>query len=113
DDPQCDYLHPSLAVDGRGNLGVGCTRTSETEFPSVCVMMHAATDPANTMRAPVVAAPGSTYYRYPGVATVNLSHYSSTCVDPSNPDLLWTYQAYANSAVDRQWCTAWAAFSLR
>ncbi len=56
--------------------------------------------------------PGTTCYRYPGVATVNLSHYSSTCIDPSNPDLLWTYQAYANSTGDRQWCTAWAACSL-
>jgi hypothetical protein len=112
DDPQCDYIHPSLAVDSRGNLGVGCTRTSETEFPSVYVMMHAAADPAHTMRTPVLAVPGTTYYRYSGVAAVNLSHYSSTCIDPSNPDLLWTYQAYAHSTVDKQWCTAWAAFSL-
>ena len=41
-----------------------------------------------------------------GVAAINLSHYTPTCIDPSNPDLLWTYQAYANSTVDRQWCTA-------
>ncbi len=112
DDPQCDYMHPSLAVDNQGNLGVGCTRTSETQFPSVYVMMHAATDPAHTMRAPVLAVPGTTYYRYSGVAAVNLSHYSSTCIDPSNPALLWTYQAYAHSTVDKQCCTAWAAFSL-
>ena len=60
----------------------------------------------------LLAVPSTTCYRHSGVATVNLSHYSSTCIDPPNPDLLWTYQAYANSAVDRQWCTAWAAFSL-
>jgi hypothetical protein len=111
DDPKCDYLHPSLAVDGKGNIGVGCTRTSETEFPSVYVMMHAATDPANTMRAPVLAMPGTTYYRYSDHAAVNLSHYSSTCIDPSNPDRLWTYQAYGDSTVDKQWCTAWVSFS--
>jgi hypothetical protein len=112
DDPHCDYIFPSVAVDGKGNVGLGCTRTSETEFPSVCVMMHAATDPAHTMRASVVAVPGTTYYRYAGVAAVNLSHYSSTCIDPANPNLLWTYQAYSNSTVDQQWCTAWAAFRL-
>jgi hypothetical protein len=39
-------------------------------------------------------------------------HYSTTCIDPSNPSLLWTCQAYGNSTVDRQWCTAWAAFQL-
>ncbi|MDV6033250.1 MAG: hypothetical protein F9B45_24820 [Phycisphaera sp. RhM] len=43
---------------------------------------------------------------------VNWSHYSATCIDPSDPDRLWTIQAYANSDVDRQWCTAWAAFRL-
>ena len=112
DDPKCDYLHPSLAVDSRGNIGLGCTRTSETEFPSVYVMMHAATDPPNTMRAPILAVPGTTYYRYSDIPAINLSHYSSTCIDPSNPDLLWTYQAYGNSNLDKQWCTAWAAFTL-
>ncbi len=112
DDPKCDYLHPSLAVDSKGNIGLGCTRTSETEFPSVYVMMHAATDPANTMRAPVLAIPGTTYYRYSGLEAINLSHYSTTCIDPANPELLWTYQAYGNSDVDKQWCTAWAAFRL-
>ncbi len=112
DSPKCDYMHPSLAVDSKGNIGLGCTRTSETEFPSVCVMMHAASDPPNTMRPPVLAMAGTTYYRYAGIAAINLSHYSSTCIDPSNPDLLWTYQAYGNSTVDKQWCTAWASFQL-
>src|SRR5262249_25392058 len=28
DDPDCDYTHPSLALDGAGNIGFGCTRTS-------------------------------------------------------------------------------------
>jgi hypothetical protein len=52
DAPDRDYLAPSLAVDANGNIGVGCTRTSETEFPSVCVLMHAAGDPKDTMRRP-------------------------------------------------------------
>src|SRR5262249_47801701 len=32
DDANCDYVIPTLAVDGKGNIGLGCTRTSETEF---------------------------------------------------------------------------------
>ncbi|HKA06654.1 MAG TPA: hypothetical protein VKD71_05305, partial [Gemmataceae bacterium] len=40
DSPDCDYLYASMAVDGKGNIGIGCTKTSETEFPSVCVMMR-------------------------------------------------------------------------
>jgi hypothetical protein len=44
DDPTSDFLNPSLAVDRDGNIGLGCTRTSEREFPSVYVMMHAPED---------------------------------------------------------------------
>ncbi|SIO62798.1 hypothetical protein SAMN05444166_7153 [Singulisphaera sp. GP187] len=112
DDPTCDYLNPSLAVDRDGNVGLGCTRTSEKEFPSVYVMMHAAGDPAGSMGAPVLAVPGTTHYRInaPSRFGIGWGNYSTTCVDPSDPTLLWTCQEYANSTVDRQWCTAWVAF---
>ena len=111
-DPACDYLNPSLAVDRDGNIGLGCTRTSEKEFPSVVVMMHAKGDPAGSMGAPVLAVPGTTYYRIekPGCFRIGWGNYSTTCVDPSDPSLLWTCQEYADSAVDRQWCTAWVVF---
>jgi hypothetical protein len=115
DAPDCDYLTPSLAVDSKGNIGLGCTRTSEKEFPSVCVMMHAANDAAGAMRAPVLAVKGSTYYRGPASGKTNAipwGNYSSTCIDPLDPTLIWTCQEYANSAGDREWCTAWAAFRL-
>src|SRR5262249_46370508 len=49
DDPTCDYLNPSLAVDRDGNVGLGCTRTSEKEFPSVYLLMHAASAPPGGM----------------------------------------------------------------
>ncbi|GIX04575.1 MAG: hypothetical protein KatS3mg114_0444 [Planctomycetaceae bacterium] len=112
DSPDRDYIFPSIAVDSRGNIGIGCTGTSASEFPSVYVMMRAATDPPNTMREPVLAVPGTTAYRSDGMPAVNWSHYSTTCVDPSSPDILWTYQAYACSDLNRVWCTAWAAFQL-
>ena len=115
DDPTCDYLNPSLAVDHDGNVGLGCTRTSEKEFPSVYVMMHAAGDPPGSMGSPVLAAPGTTYYRIgaSGPLGIGWGNYSTTCVDPSNLNLFWTCQEYANSTVDRQWCTAWVAFQRK
>jgi hypothetical protein len=113
DAPGCDYLVPSLAVDDKGNVGLGCTRTSEREFPSVYVMVHAATDAAGTMRAPVPAVKGTTYYRGPASGSTNAigwGNYSSTCIDSEDPSLIWTCQEYCNSPVEREWCTAWAAF---
>jgi hypothetical protein len=112
DDTTCDYLNPSLAVDRDGNIGLGCTRTSEKEFPSVYVMMHAASDPAGSMGTPVLAVAGTTHYRLsaPSRFGIGWGNYSTTCVDPSDPTLLWTCQEYANSALADQWCTAWVAF---
>lgn len=112
DDPASDYLNPSLAVDRDGNVGLGCTRTSEKEFPSVYVMMHTAGAPPGSMGAPVLALPGTTYYRMNSPTPYGLAwgNYSTTCIDPLDPTLIWSCQEYANSTLDRQWCTAWVAF---
>jgi hypothetical protein len=115
DAPDCDYLAPSLAVDANGNIGVGCTRTSSTECPSVCVLMHAAHDPKNTMRAPVVAAKGTTVFstNRPSKYGLAWGNYNTTCIDPSDPTLFWTYQEYATSSVPSQYTTCWAAFKFK
>lgn len=112
DAPDCDYLAPSLAVDANGNIGLGCTRTSEAEFPSVCVMMHAAGDPKNTMRPPLLAAKGTTVFSSNRLGRYGLpwGNYNSTCVDPSDPTILWTYQEYATSNVPSQYATCWVSF---
>ena len=112
DDPVCDYTHPSLAVDAVGNIGLGCTRTSTNEFPSVYILMHGASDPVGTTRAPVKAVAGTTYFRHAKYKLIPWGNYSSTCIDPSDPNRLWTYQEYANSTNNGQWCTAWASFQF-
>ena len=90
DAPDCDYLAPSLAVDANGNIGLGCTRTSETEFPSVCVMMHAAGDPKNTMRPPVLAAKGTTVFssNRPSKYGLAWGNYNTHVCRPLGPDNL-------------------------
>jgi hypothetical protein len=115
DSPDCDYRAPSLAVDASGNVGIGCTRTSEKEFPSVVVMMRAASDPKNTLRPPVLAAKGTTIYslKSPGGFGVGWGNYNSTCLDPSDPEVIWTYQEYATSGVLNVWDTCWVAFRFK
>lgn len=112
DNPDCDYIHPSLAVDGSGNIGFGWTRTPADEFPSVCIMMHAANDLPGTTRPPVKAVAGTTYFRHAKFKLLPWGNYSATCIDPSDPLRFWTYQEYANSPNDGQWCTVWASFQL-
>jgi hypothetical protein len=115
DDPECDYLIPSLAVDANGNVGLGCTRTSEKEYPSVVVMMRAAGDPRNTMRPPLLAARGTTIFASSrkGRFGIQWGNYNATCLDPSDPTRVWTYQEYAASAEVDRWTTCWVAFTLR
>jgi hypothetical protein len=115
DDPACDYLAPSLAVDAHGNIGLGCTRSSESEFPSVYVMVHAAGDPRNTMRPPVLAARGTTVFTSERPSPFGLAwgNYNTTCLDPTDPSVFWTYQEYATSNVPSQYTTCWAAFRLK
>jgi hypothetical protein len=115
DDPESDYLIPTLAVDARGNVGLGCTRTSEKEFPSAVVMMRAAGDPKNTMRPPVVAARGTTVFSSSrhGPYGIPWGNYNATCLDPSDPTRIWTSQEYAASAEADRWTTCWVAFRLR
>jgi hypothetical protein len=110
-----DYLVPSLAVDANGNIGLGCTRSSATEFPSVCVMVHAAGDPKNTMRTPVAAAKGTTVFRSNRPSKFGLAwgNYNTTCLDPTDPNSFWTYQEYATSNAPSQYTTCWAAFRLK
>lgn len=115
DDPQCDYLIPTLAVDANGNVGLGCTRTSEREFPSAVVMMRAADDPRNTMRPPVLAARGTAIFatRRESPYGIPWGNYNATCLDPSDPTRVWTYQEYANDAKVDRWTTCWVMFALK
>jgi hypothetical protein len=113
-DPTCDYFNPTLAVDSDGNVGISCTKSSATEFPSAYVMMHAKGDAPNTIRKPVPAVTGTTYFRVdkPGALGLDWGRYSVTWIDPSDPGLFWTCQEYGGSGVPGQWCTSWIAFAL-
>jgi hypothetical protein len=112
DSPDCDYLAPSLAVDSNGSVGIGCTRTSASEFPSACVMGRRATDPMNTMGEPVLAFKGTTVFSVSKPGAIPWGNYSS-CIDPVDKTLFWTYQEYAGSSVPNQFSTCWVAFKIQ
>jgi hypothetical protein len=111
-DPNADLIFPSVAVDSNGNLGIGYTKTSASEFPSVYLTGRLSTDPANTLRTPMLATAGTAAYACNLNNPVGWGTYSSTVQDPSNPLTLWTYQEYANNGNNCQWATHWVAFTL-
>jgi len=113
DSPDVDYIAPSLAVDSQGNVGIGCTITSATLFPSACVMGRSAVDPKNTMGAPVVSVKGTTVFSAPAKFAIPWGNYNSTCVDPVDPTILWSYQEYAAGETPSQFSTCWTAFKVK
>jgi len=110
-DPNYDVVFPTVAVNANRDLAIGFTKVSATEFPSVYVAARLGTDPAGTLRAPVLVATGTATYKC-SVNPVGWGTYSSTVVDPANPLVLWTFQEYSNSATACQWMTRWVSFSL-
>ena len=110
-DPNYDVLFPTVAVDKNRNLAIGYTKVSASEAASVYVSARLGTDPAGTLRAPVLVAPGTTTYKC-STNPVGWGTYSSTVVDPTNPLVLWTFQEYAHSSTACQWTTRWVSFSL-
>ena len=78
-------------------------------------MMRGAGDPKGTMRPPVLAARGTTVFASSreGPYGIQWGNYNATCVDPSDPTKLWTYQEYATGAEVDRWTTCWIAFALR
>src|SRR5262249_4059895 len=113
DCPDSDYLAPSLAVDGAGNVGIGCTMTSASKFPSACVMAHSASAPKNSMGKPVVSVKGTTVFAAPLKNAIPWGNYNSTCIDPADPTVIWTYQEYAASTTPGQFSTCWTAFRVK
>ena len=78
-------------------------------------MMHAAGDPKNTMRPPMIAAKGTTAFTSNRPTKVGLGwgNYNTTCLDPQDPTMFWTYQEYATSGEPSKYSTCWAAFQLK
>ena len=77
-------------------------------------MRHAAGDPKNSMRPPVLAAKGTTVSASTrgGRFGIGWGNYNATCLDPTDPTTLWTSQEYATGGVPDRFTTCWVAFKL-
>jgi hypothetical protein len=114
--PTLSLLFPTLATDGRGNVGIGATGSSSSEYPSVYLFAHRATGPAGKISGPFLAHAGTDAYtctKGPALAgTGGWGTYSATVQDGSDPMRLWTLQEYAGSATPCVWKTRVIAFRL-
>ena len=102
------YYYPSIAVNANGDVGIGFSGSSPTEYAGAYYTARAASDPPGTMQSVAALKAGLGYY------SIGLDNrwgdYSATCVDPTDDLTFWTVQEYADFG--NTWATWWGSFSV-
>ncbi|MFT4688345.1 MAG: hypothetical protein ACI9OD_000542 [Limisphaerales bacterium] len=109
------FAFPSIAVNRNNDLLLGYSSFSALQHPSASYSFRFGTDLPNILQPEVVYRVGDSPYYKPDVSGRNLwGRSSSTVVDPTTDQDMWTLQQYGEqplSSVDR-WGTWWAKILL-
>lgn len=111
------YSYPSLSVNKNNDMMLGFSEWESDDYADAGYAVRLGSDPAGTLRDPVIYKEGEDYYQKTFSGTRNRwGDYSHTMVDPVNDADLWTLQEYARLRVgttgqgsnDSRWGTWWA-----
>ena len=111
------YAYASLAVNKNNDVLLGFSEFESDDYADSAYAFRLGSDPAGTMRDPVIYKEGEDYYQKTFSGTRNRwGDYSHSLVDPVNDRDLWTLQEYARLRVgttgtgsnDSRWGTWWA-----
>jgi hypothetical protein len=110
------YAYPSIAVNRHNDVLFGFSEFESDDFADAGYTFRFGTDPAGTMRDPVIYKEGEDYYdKAFGGARNRWGDYSHTVVDPVGDRNLWTIQEYAATRTaigvtntNSKWGTWWA-----
>jgi hypothetical protein len=95
------FVFPNITVNQNDDVLIGFSRFSSLTYPNSAYAMRRSTDPANTMRDPVIFRPGQANYNIGGGSGVNRQNrwgdYSSAQTDPANDTDFWAVQEYAGT----------------
>jgi hypothetical protein len=109
------YGYPSLAVNAHGDVAVGFSRFSATQYASAAYAIHAAADPAGSLRPETVFKTGlASYIKIASPDGNRWGDYSATVIDPTNDAQFWTIQEYAATQTSgtSRWGTWWAELAI-
>lgn len=102
------YYYPTIMVNGQGNVAMGFSGSSSTEFVGTYTCGRLTTDTPNVMGAVAqVKAGQASYVRLDGTRN-RWGDYSHTTLDPNDDMSLWTIQEYATNVGSNIWGT-WIA----
>lgn len=103
-DDEKDLIYGSIAVNEFGEIVIGFTGTSETEFPSAYAVVGDTDGLGDiTFGDLILLKAGVAEYDTDSNGRNRWGDYSATVVDPSDPNTFWTFQEWASA--ENVWST--------
>lgn len=112
-----NYGYPSLTVNKNNDMILGFSEFESDDYADAGYAVRLGSDPAGTLRDPLIYKEGEDYYSKTFSGTRNRwGDYSHSMVDPVNDADLWTVQEYSRLRLgttgqgtnDSRWGTWWA-----
>ncbi len=97
-DPNLSFYYPSIAANQLGDVVIGFSGSSATQFVSAYAVAGQTTGGTTTFGAPFLTAMGtSDYERLDRNNRNRWGDYSSTSLDPTDPRVFWTIQEFVSA----------------
>jgi len=94
-DPALAFFFPSIAVNEYGDIVIGCSGTSPTQYVSTYAFVGQHNPTGTTFSAPLLLRAGvSDYQRLDGYGRNRWGDYSATTLDPNDHHHFWTIQEF-------------------
>ncbi len=97
----------SIAMDANGNIALGYSASSPTEFPSLRYAIRNPTDPPGTLQAEQVMQAGGGSQ----TGSNRWGDYTAMSVDPADEQAFWYTGQYYATTSQRNWSTAIGTFT--
>ena len=92
-DPNLDFLYPSIAVNPTGQVVIGMSISGPSQFISTGAVFGDTVNGVTTFQTPQILQPGvDNYFVDFGSGRNRWGDYSATVVDPVDPNVFWTFQ---------------------
>ena len=97
--PTLDLYYPSIAVNPYGQVVIGMSGSSETDFVGAYAAVGETVGGVTSFGAPLLLQAGLANFERvePEAGRNTWGDYSATVVDPSDPHRFWTFQEYVEA----------------
>jgi hypothetical protein len=98
-DPTLDLYYPSIAANTNGTIVIACNASGANTFVSSFATVGQTVNGVTTFAGLLLLKAGvASYQNLDSQGNNNWGRFSTTCVDPTYPNIFWTINAYAADA---------------